>query len=40
MIKCVCLCDAPDQDSVRRVRDAVGAPVDRLSRVAPRSDED
>jgi hypothetical protein len=40
MIKCVCLYDAPDEESVRRARDAVGAPVDRLSRVEPRSDED
>jgi uncharacterized protein DUF4242 len=40
MIKCVCLYDAPNEDSVRRAREAVGAPVDRLSRVAPWSDED
>lgn len=40
MIKCVCLYDAPDEDSVRRARDVVGAPIDRLSRVGPRSDED
>ncbi|HSY20924.1 MAG TPA: DUF4242 domain-containing protein [Polyangiaceae bacterium] len=40
MIKCVCLYDAPDEEAVRRARDAVGAPVDRLSRVAPPSDED
>jgi Protein of unknown function (DUF4242) len=40
MIKCVCLYDAPDEDSVRRAREAVGAPIDRLSRVATPSDED
>lgn len=33
MEKCLCLYDAPDEDCVRRARDAVGAPVDRLTRI-------
>ncbi|MGD0678830.1 MAG: DUF4242 domain-containing protein [Polyangiaceae bacterium] len=39
MVKCVCLYDAPDEDAVRRAREAVGAPVDRLTRVAPSDEE-
>jgi len=33
MMKCVCLYDAPDEDAVRRAREAVSTPVDRLSRL-------
>lgn len=33
MEKCLCLYDAPDEDCVRRARAAVGAPVDRLTRI-------
>jgi hypothetical protein len=40
MVKCVCLYDAPDESAVRRARDAVSAPVDRLSTVAPAVDDD
>jgi hypothetical protein len=40
MVKCVCLYDAPDDGAVRRARDAVSAPVDRLSRVTPASGDD
>jgi hypothetical protein len=40
MVKCVCLYDAPDDGAVRRARDAVSAPVDRLSRVAPADGDD
>lgn len=35
MDKCLCLYDAPDEDCVRRAREAVSAPVSRLSRVLP-----
>ncbi len=28
--KCLCFYDAPDEDCVKRARDVVGAPVDRL----------
>ncbi|HEV8535374.1 MAG TPA: DUF4242 domain-containing protein [Candidatus Limnocylindria bacterium] len=31
MDKCLCLYDAPDEDCVRRARDAVETPIDRLS---------
>lgn len=34
MAKCLCLYDAPDEDAVRRARDAVSTPVDRLTRLA------
>jgi Protein of unknown function (DUF4242) len=40
MVKCVCLYDAPDEDAVRRAREAVSAPIDRLSRVQAASDEE
>lgn len=33
MEKCLCLYDAPDEDCVRRAREAVTAPVTRLTRV-------
>lgn len=33
MEKCLCLYDAPDEDCVRRARDAVSAPVTRLTRI-------
>lgn len=33
MTKCLCLYDAPDEATVRRAREVVAAPVDRLSRV-------
>ncbi|MBM4434696.1 MAG: DUF4242 domain-containing protein [Chloroflexi bacterium] len=33
MEKCLCLYDAPDEDCVRRAREAVSAPVTRLSRI-------
>jgi hypothetical protein len=31
MARCLCFYDAPDPDAVRRAREAVGAPVNRLS---------
>lgn len=31
--KCLCLYDAPDADCVKRAREAVSAPIDRLTRV-------
>lgn len=34
MDKCLCFYDAPDEEAVRRARDVVGAPVDRLTRLA------
>lgn len=34
MGKCLCFYDAPDEDAVRRARDAVTAPIDRLHRLA------
>ncbi|MCX7623211.1 MAG: DUF4242 domain-containing protein [Thermomicrobium sp.] len=33
MAKCVCLYAAPDEDAVRRARQVVSAPVDRLTRL-------
>jgi hypothetical protein len=33
MAKCVCLYAAPDEEAVRRARQVVSAPVDRLTRV-------
>jgi hypothetical protein len=30
MIKCLCFYDAPDEAAVRRARDAVSTPIDRL----------
>ncbi|HVW29605.1 MAG TPA: DUF4242 domain-containing protein [Polyangiaceae bacterium] len=39
MAKCVCLYDAPDEDAVRRAREVVSAPVDRLARVTSDDDE-
>lgn len=30
MVKCLCFYDAPDEEAVRRARDVVSAPVDRL----------
>lgn len=33
MEKCLCLYDAPDEDCVRRAREAVNAPVTRLTRI-------
>lgn len=35
MIKCLCLYDAPDEDAVRRAREVVETPVDRLTRLQP-----
>lgn len=32
--KCLCFYDAPDEDAVCRAREVVGAPVDRLHRLA------
>lgn len=32
-IKCLCFYDAPDEDAVRRARDAVSTPIDRLTRI-------
>jgi hypothetical protein len=40
MVKCVCLYDAPDDGAVRRAREAVSAPVDRLSRVTSAAGDD
>lgn len=34
MVKCLCFYDAPDEDAVRRARDVVSAPVDRLHHLA------
>lgn len=34
MIKCLCFYDAPDEAAVRRARQAVDTPIDRLSRLA------
>lgn len=34
MVKCLCFYDAPDEEAVRRARDVVGAPVDRLHALA------
>jgi hypothetical protein len=34
MLKCLCFYDAPDEEAVLRARDVVGAPVDRLHRLA------
>ena len=33
MMKCLCLYDAPDEDAVRRAREAVSTPIDRLARL-------
>jgi myo-inositol catabolism protein IolC len=33
MLKCLCFYDAPDEPAVRRARDAVEAPIDRVSRL-------
>ncbi|MDA1240374.1 MAG: DUF4242 domain-containing protein [Chloroflexi bacterium] len=33
MVKCLCFYDAPDEDAVRRARDAVDTPIDRLTRL-------
>ncbi|WP_416236598.1 nickel-binding protein [Thermomicrobium sp. 4228-Ro] len=33
MAKCVCLYAAPDESAVRRAREVVSAPVDRLTRL-------
>ena len=33
MMKCLCLYDAPDDDAVKRAREAVGTPIDRLTRI-------
>jgi hypothetical protein len=40
MVKCVCLYDAPDESAVRRAREAVSAPVDRLSSVTSAADDE
>lgn len=32
-VKCLCLYDAPDEDAVRRAREAVNTPIDRLTRI-------
>ena len=32
-IKCLCFYDAPDEAAVRRARDAVSTPIDRLTRI-------
>ncbi len=34
MAKCLCFYDAPDEAAVRRAREAVSTPVDRVSRVS------
>ncbi len=33
MVKCLCFYDAPDEEAVRRARDVVSTPVDRLTRL-------
>ncbi len=38
MMKCLCLYDAPSEEAVRRAREAVCAPIDRLTRLAGPSD--
>lgn len=35
MVKCLCFYDAPDEEAVRRAREAVDTPVDRLTRIEP-----
>lgn len=35
MDKCLCFYDAPDEAAVRRARDAVSTPVDRVHQLAP-----
>ena len=32
-VKCLCFYDAPDEDAVRRAREAVNTPIDRLTRI-------
>jgi hypothetical protein len=39
MMKCLCFYEAPAEDDVRAARQAVGAPIDRLTRVAGGTDE-
>lgn len=34
MVKCLCFYDAPDEEAVRRAREVVSAPVDRLHHLA------
>jgi hypothetical protein len=34
MVKCLCFYDAPDEEAVRRAREAVDTPIDRLTRLA------
>ena len=34
MVKCLCLYDAPDEDAVRRAREAVSTPIDRVTRLS------
>ena len=33
MLKCLCLYDGPDEDAIRRARDAVSTPISRLGTV-------
>ena len=33
MVKCLCLYDAPDDDAVKRAREAVSTPIDRLTKI-------
>jgi len=33
MEKCVCLYDAPDDDAVRRARECVDTPIDRMTTI-------
>lgn len=34
MMKCLCFYDAPDEEAVRRAREAVDTPIDRLTRLS------
>lgn len=38
MMKCLCFYDAPAEEDVRAAREAVGAPIDRLTRVSGAAD--
>ncbi len=35
MAKCLCLYNAPDEEAVKRARDVVSTPIDRLFKLAP-----
>ncbi|GAB7056408.1 DUF4242 domain-containing protein [Paenibacillus sp. YK5] len=37
MTKCLCFYDAPDEDAVKRAREAVKAPVDSITEILPKA---